>query len=83
MSLSDNQLTLDRITELLPINSKDKFLASIVVKEAIKELVERLLNKIFIGSKNVSYKVSFCQREIPKAIEEIFGAELCSEEDLK
>ena len=53
------------------------------VKEAIKELVERLLNKIFIGSKNVSYKVSFCQREIPKAIEEIFGAELCSEEDLK
>jgi len=53
------------------------------VKEVIKELVERLLNKIFIGSKNVSYKVSFCQREIPKAIEEIFGAELCSEEDLK
>ena len=51
-------------------------------KEAIKKLVERLLNKIFIGSKNVRYKVSFCQREIPKAIEKIFGKELCSE-DLK
>ena len=68
-SLSDNQLTLDRITELLPINSKDKFLASIVVKEKIKKLKEKFK---FVGM--ISSKLSI------KYIEEIFGADLCSEE---
>jgi len=79
-SLSDNQLTLDRITELLPINSKDKFLASIVVKEAIK----KLKRKILMFNKNVSeeeWKLNSINIiTLFPIINEEFGADLCSEE---